>query len=679
MNSQLLGGRYQITQVLARGGFGQTYLAADTHRPGHPLCVVKQLRPINQSPQLMPKIHTWFKNEAETLEKLGLHNQIPQLLAYFEEQKEFYLVQEYIAGHILSHELVRGQLWNSNQVICLLTEILEILVFVHSHGVIHRDIKPSNIIRRQTDNKLVLIDFGTVKQIRTLNSQGQLNLTLAVGTPAYMPIEQFNGYPQLNSDIYAVGVIGIQAVSGLSAQEIRSIIDPRSPYAGIESWQDRCSVSPELAAILDKMTSSDYRQRYQTAASVLSELKNINTGTVPTTVNVPVSTSTPKTTVSPTAAPTSNSVSQSTSHTAIDLPEPPSGDPASKTAKTHLSGETSTTVNYHTIKRRKLVSWLSICGGIALAIAVAFYYLPKQDIKPDIKERKLTLVRTLSGHTGSVWSVALSADGLTLVSGSEDKTIKIWHPNTGQLSRTLKAHSDSVRTVSLSSDGQTLVSGSGDDTIKIWQSRTGELRHTLRGHSLPVWSVAFSRDGQILVSGSQDNTIKVWNAYTGELVRTLKGHSAPVYSVALSSDGFTLISGSQDKTIKVWDVQTGKLLRTIEGHTSAVRSIAISPDGQTLASGSWDQTIKIWNIHTGSLLHTLKGHSDRVVGVSFSFDGKSLMSASIDKTIKVWNFQTGELRQTISGHSDWVLSVATSSWGHTLISGSRDKTIKIWQ
>ncbi|KYC38014.1 hypothetical protein WA1_39210 [Scytonema hofmannii PCC 7110] len=654
MNGQLLGGRYQIIQVLAQGGFGQTYLANDTHRPGHPVCVVKQLRPTKQNPELMPKIQLWFKNEAEILERLGLHDQIPQLLAYFEEDKEFYLVQEYIAGHTLTHELILGQPWDSKRVTNLLTSILEILQFVHSYGVIHRDVKPSNLIRRQTDDKLVLIDFGTVKQIPPLDGEGLQNLTMAVGTPAYMPPEQIYGYPQLNSDVYAVGVIGIQAASGLSAQEIKTLIDPNSPYAGIKNWRDGASISQELTEILEKMVESDRRQRYQKVDDVLQNLQKID---------------------------------QPSRTFAIESRSP---------LFSHSTGSDVTRIEA-TPQHQFLAKWLPIgLGVITLAIATAaglYFFLvpksliPKEDNPTDNqeqtslrgKEEGYILARVVAAHESFVWSVALSADGQTLASGSEDKTIKIWQAVTGKLLHTLRAHSENVRAVSLSADGQTLVSGSGDNTIKIWQTRTGQLLNTLKGHSQPVWSLTLSRDGQTLVSGGQDNTIKIWNVRTGELLKTLNGHKSAVFSLALTPDGLTVVSGSQDKTIKIWNLQTGKLIRTLEDHTDAVRSVAISPDGQKFASGSWDNTVKIWDITTGKLLRTIQGHSDRVVAVAFGFDGETLASASVDKTVKIWDLQTGNLYQTLSGHSDWVLTMTMSSWGHILVSGSRDRTMRIWK
>jgi serine/threonine protein kinase len=151
-----------------------------------------------------------FNREAEVLYQLGNHNQIPRLFAHFEEEQEFYLVQEFIEGHELRQELPVGKKLSENFVIALLKEVLEILAFVHQQNVIHRDIKPSNLVRRKQDGKLVLIDFGAVKQFGTqvINSQGATSFTIAIGSPGYMPNEQIAGKPRFSSDIYAVGMLG---------------------------------------------------------------------------------------------------------------------------------------------------------------------------------------------------------------------------------------------------------------------------------------------------------------------------------------------------------------------------------------------------------------------------------------------------------------------------------------
>ena len=167
MLNKLLGGHYRVVQDLQEGGLAKTYIAEDHHRPGHPKCAVKFLKPASKESDFLPTARRLFNQEAEILEKLGQHDQIPRLLAYFEENQEFYLVQEFIEGHPLSQELPQGHCWRERKVVQMLQDILLTLEFVHSYGVIHRDIKPNNLIRRQRDGRLGLIDFGAVKQVST--------------------------------------------------------------------------------------------------------------------------------------------------------------------------------------------------------------------------------------------------------------------------------------------------------------------------------------------------------------------------------------------------------------------------------------------------------------------------------------------------------------------------------
>ncbi|MBD2519621.1 tetratricopeptide repeat protein [Nostoc sp. FACHB-973] len=275
MNGQPLDGRYEIVQVLGGGAFGNTFLAKDLKRPGRPQCVVKQLSYSSPDPQALETGRRLFKKEAETLEKLGQHNQIPMLLAEFEENQEFYLVQEYIDGYPLYQEIVPGQPWTEDQVIRLLTDILQILLFVHGHGVIHRDIKPANIMRRSSDGKLILIDFGSVKEIASQIPNAQFPPTVAVGTPAYMPMEQYQGFPQFNSDIYALGIIAVQVVLGVHTNELTKLQRNDSPNTGEIVWPQKIQLSEPLAFVINKMVRFDYRQRYQSASEVLDDLSKI--------------------------------------------------------------------------------------------------------------------------------------------------------------------------------------------------------------------------------------------------------------------------------------------------------------------------------------------------------------------------------------------------------------------
>ncbi|MBD2018254.1 serine/threonine protein kinase [Microcoleus sp. FACHB-53] len=299
MIGHTLGGRYQIVQSLGRGGFGETYLAEDTHLPDHPLTVLKKLKPQSTDPFSLQLARSLFDTEVKVLYKLGTHNQIPQLFAHFEENQEFYLVQEYINGHDLSHAIQSGQRLPETQVIQLLQDILDILSYVHQQRVIHRDIKPANLMRRASDGKIVMIDFGAVKQVSTQlkHSQGQSVSTIAIGTPGYMPSEQSKGCPKFCSDIYAVGMVAIQALTGVEPLQLP--IDPNTLEI---IWKNRASVSPNLADVLDKMVRYDFSQRYQSATDTLQALRTqVLSPTVPTNFSptLPVAPPSPKAVVTP--------------------------------------------------------------------------------------------------------------------------------------------------------------------------------------------------------------------------------------------------------------------------------------------------------------------------------------------------------------------------------------------
>lgn len=269
--SGTLGGRYRIIKHLGAGGFGHTFLAEDTHLPGNPPCVVKQLMPQSADPFFLQTARRLFDTEAQVLHKLGEYQQIPKLFAHFEENQEFYLVEEFIDGNVLGEEIKNGQQWNEAQVIKLLLDILTPLAFVHQHKVIHRDLKPANLIRRKQDGKVVLIDFGAVKEIisQVASSHGQSYLTVGIGTPGYAPNEQSNGKPTLSSDIYAVGIIAIQALTGLHPNQLAD------SSTGEIAWRNHTQVSSKLAEILDKMVRYDFRQRYQSAEEALQAVDKL--------------------------------------------------------------------------------------------------------------------------------------------------------------------------------------------------------------------------------------------------------------------------------------------------------------------------------------------------------------------------------------------------------------------
>jgi serine/threonine protein kinase len=294
MPAKVLDGRYKLIKVLGVGGFGRTYISRDMRRPGAPICVVKQLKPASDDPSFIREARRLFNTEAETLEKLGKHDRIPQLLAYFEEDSQFYLVQEFIEGRSLYDEMKPPQPEatesesentpkdnvNSNsgpkrerqlpesEVVSILQDMLHVLEFVHAEGVIHRDIKPENLIRRKSDGKLVLIDFGAVKALQESGSKlettnGESRFTVTIGTPGYMPSEQCAGRPTFSSDIYAVGMLAVKALTGFNPTDL-----PTDTESGEVVWRNQAKVSNGLAMVLTRMVKYHYTQRYQSTKEV---------------------------------------------------------------------------------------------------------------------------------------------------------------------------------------------------------------------------------------------------------------------------------------------------------------------------------------------------------------------------------------------------------------------------
>ncbi|NEO57290.1 MAG: serine/threonine protein kinase [Okeania sp. SIO3B5] len=282
-SGKILRQRYKIIDSpLGSGGFGDTYLAQDLDLPENPKCVVKHLKPKSSDPGVLPVAQKLFEREAKTLYKLGKDSeQIPKLFAHFQEGTEFYLVQEYIEGHDISKEVTGGKKLSESYTITLLKGILEALAVAHQNNIVHRDIKPQNLMRRKSDNKIVLIDFGAVKEISVLTTAkqpGVTTFTVAVGTPGYMPSEQTRGQPKLSSDIYAVGMVGIKALTGKNLEDL-----PRDPKTEHIIWRNEARVSDRLANILDRMVHEYFLLRYENATEVLEAL-NIQTGQTKTVV-----------------------------------------------------------------------------------------------------------------------------------------------------------------------------------------------------------------------------------------------------------------------------------------------------------------------------------------------------------------------------------------------------------
>jgi len=328
--------------------------------------------------------------------------------------------------------------------------------------------------------------------------------------------------------------------------------------------------------------------------------------------------------------------------------------------------------------KEKVAGWFMMAlllWGVIVSGAVAYAAAEKPEIFVQL------------GHSGQVSSVAFSPNGQFVLSGSGDKTMRLWNVASGKEIRIFAGHTKSVHSVAFSPDGRFALSGSLDENLHLWNVATGKIIWS-SAHTDPVVSVAFSPDGRFALSGSSDKTLRLWDVATGQKIRSFVGHTAIVSSVVFSPDGRFALSGSWDKTMRLWNVATGKELRLFDKHTENdfedrddmifVNSVAFSPDGRFALSGSGDRTMSLWNVASGKEIRSFAGHTKIVKSVSFSPDGRFALSGSGDKTLRLWDVATGKEIRSFAGHAANVFSVVFSPDGRFALSGSGDKTLRLW-
>ena len=318
--------------------------------------------------------------------------------------------------------------------------------------------------------------------------------------------------------------------------------------------------------------------------------------------------------------------------------------------------------------------------------------------------REGRLIRTLEGHADSVTSVAVTPDGRFAVSGSRDRTARLWTLTTGTCLRVLKGHRGSVSCVAVSPDRNFAVSGSWDRTLRLWALATGECLKVFQEHEDDVRAVAMTRDGRFALSGSADATLRLWNllsdtqlqefdglvvpledAYraaelsTAKCLRVFAGHAGEVVAVALSADGQYAISGSWDRSLRFWSLTTGKCLCVLTGHAQYVTCVALSQDGRLAVSGGRDGTVRIWSLARKTCVRVMAGHDGYVTSVALTPDWRFVISSGWDHTIRVWQAATGECLRVFERHTDKIEAIALTADGQCLVSGSRDRTVRLWE
>ncbi|MDB9311655.1 protein kinase, partial [Spirulina sp. CS-785/01] len=485
----LLVERYWAREVLGEGGFGRTFLAVDEFKPSKPPCVVKQFLPQAQGTNNIAKASELFAQEAERLEHLGKHPQIPELYAYFTTDNRQYLVQEWIEGLTLQQELEQQGVFSEAQIREVLADLLSILQFVHRNHVIHRDIKPENIIRRQADGKLVLVDFGAAKAVQPL----QQSVTgTVIGSAEYCAPEQRMGKPKFISDLYSLGVTCLHLLTQVSPFELYDVME--AEWAWGKHLQGN-SVSAGLGRILDRLVEPKPRQRYQSVTEVLGDLGG---GVVAS---------------------------------------PPTGTPLASRGVGSFAG----------LQQKLAATDIDTLVGELRGLQHKSPFLSRLQRTLDLsshvlREDKHQLASQLWGRLLVPETTQQSPEVEQLLQQVAARQQGLWlrplapcfdSPD-GALVRTLTGHSNRVTAVAVTPEGQ-VISGSSDNTLKVWDMQTGKELRTLTGHSGYVTAVAVTPEGQV-ISGSEDNTLKVWDMQTGKELRTLTGHSHWITAVAVTPE-----------------------------------------------------------------------------------------------------------------------------------------------
>ncbi|MCU0542859.1 MAG: serine/threonine protein kinase [Oscillatoriaceae cyanobacterium Prado104] len=669
----LLKNRYRPIQLIGAGTFGRTFLAVDEDRL-QTRCAIKQFLPQVTGIAELKKATALFKQEAQRLCDLGQHPQIPTLLASFEQDKHLYLVEELIEGNNLLQELQQHGSFSEEQIWELLVNLLPVLQFVHEQQVIHRDVKPENILRRTSPN-VAGTGAGPLHQrgVNVYQSSGDLpgrSLPTGAGTgtgPLHQKKTKIAGSASLQKrergGQFVLVDFGVaKQINGFFEQKTGTITGTAG-YAPIEQIRggkaypasDLYSLGVTCIHLLTGAELSDLFDPIEGEWMWISHLSKKGIA-VSQTLELILNNL------------LKDSVKERFQSAAIVLQQLVEFGQYPRSQISYHSLPNTATNNSHSNQ------------------ASAIEFPQTNNISPanvpNLSFQKWQLARVLQCHA-TVNGVAISPQGNILVTASNDKTIKLWHLQTGELIHTYFGHSAPVNAVAISPDGRMLVSGSLDRKIIEWKLDKREMiREFYSDFGSPyshrygsVHSVAFSCDGGAIASASGDKTIKIWNQRNGQLVQKLAGHSGKVLSVSFRPQSTIFASGSADRTIKIWRIGIQDCIRTLSGHSDSVCSVEFSQDGKTIVSGSADSTVKLWNAETGEVIHTFIGHSEAVISVAISFDRATIASGSRDGTVKLWHIQTGELLCSLAGCNP----VAFSPDSQTLATGRDGGEICIWQ
>jgi len=666
-------GDYDLLDEIARGGMGVVYKARQKN-----LGRIVAVKMILSGSQAGKDFVRRFRTESAAAAIL----QHPNIVAIHDvgvHEGRHYFSMDYVEGQDLSQRVGQQPLPANKAARCV-EIIAEAIHYAHERGILHRDLKPSNVLIDSNDQPRIT-DFGLARRL-----DGDSSLTMSgqvLGSPNFMPPEQAGGKRGKvgrPSDVYALGGILYYLLTARAPFQADSLENTLTQVINAEPVSPRAlnpSIPRDLETITLKCLEKEPSRRFQSAQELADELGRVLR-------REPIQ-------ARPVNAPEkfwrwcrrkpalASAVGLAVAALVVGLVATSwQWRRAQRNARSERHERQRAETGESNAVRQIYIDQLNLAQAAWEQNNVSRMRklldetasAPQRGFEWYYWQRQLHLeLRALRGHTGPILAVAYSSDGRRIVTGSADKTARVWDAETGQESFQLEGHTDSVRSVAFSRDGQRIVTGSWDRTVRVWEAATGRPLRSIVANGKEVFSVVFSPDGQRIVTGGQEEKARVWDAISGNELFPLEGHSNLVWAVAFSEDGQRIITGSWDQTAKVWDADTGEDLRTLIGHRGAVLSVAFSPDGQRVVTGGQDHRAKVWDAASGTNLFTLKGHSAAVFSVSFSRDGQRIITSSDDQTARLWDAASGEELRVFKGHGSRIGSAALSPDGQRIVTG----------